>query len=200
MRPVVLGNAPQPSGGDPFARWVLAALKEIERASSDTLVNDPSSSGTAIATLAGGTNNQFPYLTSGTVAALAGVGLVLGGYATAVNLNSANTDSTIAITSPTTNYAIDRIVIKNRGTTASINTASAGVFSATGAGGTAVAANQALAALTTNTVNTAGGLLSMTLSAAGSSWLNFATLYFRVGTAQGAAATADVYVYIRVMP
>jgi hypothetical protein len=125
--------------------------------------------------------------------------LCLGGWVQAVDLNSATTDTTVYINSPTTNYFLHSVLVKNKGTTASITTATAGLFTATGGGGTTIAANQALSALTSNAVNTAGGLTFLSLSAA-LMWLNASLLYFRVGTAQGAAATADVYLFILPLP
>lgn len=126
-------------------------------------------------------------------------GILLGGYASDVNLNSANSDNTIQITSLWMNWVIDSCVVKNKGTTASLTTATAGLFTATAGGGTTLAANQALSAITSNAVNTDRNLTSLALSAS-SVWRNRENLYFRVGTAQGAAATADVYVFIRPLP
>jgi hypothetical protein len=125
--------------------------------------------------------------------------LMLGGWVANVNLNSANTDNAITILTPKANYYLHSVLVRNKGTTASITTATAGLFTAAGGGGAALAANQALSALTSNAVNTAGGLMFMTLSAS-NQWANRTTLYFRVGTAQGAAATADVYVFIQPLP
>lgn len=121
---------------------------------------------------------------------------ILGGFVHAVNLNTANTDTAITITCPTTNYRIQQIiVILNTGTTAS--TATAGVFTATGGGGTAIVTNAALTTLTSSTVNTSGSLVFLTTINA---YLNLTTLQFRVGTAEGAAATASVYIYIQPLP
>jgi hypothetical protein len=126
-------------------------------------------------------------------------GIVLGGYLADVNLNSANTDNTIHITSLWTNWIMHSCLVKNKGTTASLTTATAGLFTAMGGGGTTLAANQALSAITSNAVNTDRNLTSLTLSAS-SVWRNHEVLYLRVGTAQGAAATADVYVFIQPLP
>lgn len=123
--------------------------------------------------------------------------IMLAGSAFGVDLNSGNTDTTIAINCPTTNYYVHTVVVKNKGTTASLTTATAGVFTSTGGGGIAVASNQALSGITANAVNTAAGLMLMSVN---KPWLDKSTLYFRVGTAQGAAATADVYVYIAPLP
>lgn len=122
-------------------------------------------------------------------------GAVLAGALKGVNLNSANTDNAIAINSPTPNYIVERITVVNAST--SLTTATAGLFTSTGGGGVAVAANQALSAITGAAINTAANALNLTVNTL---WLNSATLQFRVGTAQGATATGDVYVYIRPAP
>ena len=126
--------------------------------------------------------------------------LLLGGYASNVNLNSANTDTAIRIASPTANYGIRSIFIKNKGTTASLTTATAGLFTAAAAGGLALAANQALSAITSNAVDTDANGLALAAAIGARTWIDYTTLYFRVGTAQGAAATADVYVFIQPFP
>jgi hypothetical protein len=123
-------------------------------------------------------------------------GIVLGGHASDVNLNSANTDNVVQITSLWTNWVLHSVLVKNKGTTESLMSATAGLFTATGGGGTVLAANQALSAITSNAVNTDRNLTSLTLSVP-FVWRNHERLYFRVGTAQGAAATADVYVFIQ---
>lgn len=125
---------------------------------------------------------------------------MIGGYAKAVNLNSANTDTAIQIVSPTTNYRLHQVFVYNNGTTASITTATGGLFTATGGGGIALCANGALSALTANTINTDNAAATITCVAGARTPLNVTTLYFRVGTAQGAAATADVYLFIQPMP
>jgi hypothetical protein len=126
-------------------------------------------------------------------------GIVLGGYASDVDLNSANTDNAIQITSLWTNWLLHSVLVKNKGATPSLTTATAGLFTATGGGGTTLAANQPLSAITSNAINTERNLTSLTLNAS-SVWRNHEKVYFRVGTAQGAAATADVYVFIQPLP
>jgi hypothetical protein len=125
---------------------------------------------------------------------------LLAGSAQNVDLNSANTDTEIKIKSPTTNYRVHAILVKNKGTTASLTTATAGLFSAAAGAGLALAANQALSAITSNTVNTDANLLALTQTVGSRTWIDKTSLFFRVGTAQGAAATADVYIYIQPLP
>lgn len=124
---------------------------------------------------------------------------------TNVNFNSANTDSAITITLPSgyTRFIVNRIYISHA--SASLTTSTFGVFSATGGGGYAIQA-----AGTANTVNTASDATANNsmLSAAGSNQTSFVatslatpnTIYFRVGTPQGSAATADVTVYYIPVP
>lgn len=66
MRPVNLGNAPQPAANDSFGAWVLAALKQVEAASNDILQNDASSSGAAMATVHGAAADEIVYYTDET--------------------------------------------------------------------------------------------------------------------------------------
>lgn len=106
---------------------------------------------------------------------------------TAMDLNSATTDN--ALTVEATRYRIDKVTFDN----ASLNltTATAGVFSAAGGGGTVIAADQVLSALTASTK-----YKDLTLDAGvGTDVLTAGTIYARCGTAQGAAATANVFVW-----
>lgn len=123
---------------------------------------------------------------------------------TGVNFNSGNTDTALTITLPTgfTRFIVNRVYISHASQT--LTTSTVGVYTATGAGGTA------LTALTANTVSTASDstannvmilantTANPTLVAASLATPN--TIYFRVGTAQGAAATADVSVYYTPLP
>jgi hypothetical protein len=70
----------------------------------------------------------------------------------------------------------------------SLSTAAAGLFTAPSAAGTGIVANAALSALTSSTV-----VSQRTVAATGIQ--SGQNLYLNVGTAQGAAATMDVYVY-----
>lgn len=104
-----------------------------------------------------------------------------------INLNSAASDN--AVTVESSRYRIDKIIVDN----ASINitTATLGVFTAAGGAGTTVVADQAITALTAATKFmdlTLGGSVTADVLTAG-------TIYLRVGTAQGAPATANVWVF-----
>jgi hypothetical protein len=117
---------------------------------------------------------------------------ILGGYGllgslTAVDLNVGANDNAFAILSA--RYRIDKITVENA--SVSLTAATAGVFTAAGGGGTTLAADQALSALTASTK-----FDDLTLQAVtGTDVMTAGTLYFRVGTPQGAAATADVHLF-----
>jgi hypothetical protein len=169
----------------------------VGKATTDTLTNKTYDTG--------GTGNVFKIAgaSAGTVAQIQtalGYPVILGGTAASVNLNSATTDTSITITSPTTNYTVDRVMVVNNGTTASLTTATAGLFTATSGGGLALAANQALAAITSNAIGTDANSLALTTTVGSRTAISTATLQFRVGSAQGAAATGNVYVWIRPLP
>lgn len=137
------------------------------------------------------------------VMTLAAQGGVQSFVASGVNFNpGAATDTAIPVTLPPgfTRYEIDNIIIS--GASQSLTTATAGVFTAVGGGGVAVASTQAItvstAADATNnnsqamTINN-GNTQSYTLAGHGS-------LFFRVVVSEGAAATANVEVRIRPLP
>ena len=86
----------------------------------------------------------------------------------------------------TSSYSISNVIFTNAST--SLTTAAAGLFTAPSAGGTAIVANAALSALTTASVVSQRTVAS-TAAQTGQN------LYFNVATAQGAAATCDVFVY-----
>jgi len=86
----------------------------------------------------------------------------------------------------TSSYSISNVIFTDAST--SLTTAAAGLFTAPSAGGTAIVANAALSALTTASVVSQRTVAS-TAAQTGQN------LYFNVATAQGAAATCDVFVY-----
>lgn len=89
-------------------------------------------------------------------------------------------------------YLITRIVVTNA--SISLDTAAGGVYTAVSKGGTAVVANtQAYSDLTAATV-----ALDLTLAVNNTYTLD--NLYLSLTTAQGAAATADVYVFGIILP
>lgn len=124
--------------------------------------------------------------------ALLGIGLIRVAL-TGVNFNSANTDNAVSIALPTgiSRYAVFRVFINNA--SASISTATLGVFTATGGGGQTVVGNSSI------TVTAAGSDQAndmQTLTPTATEAFDDATLYVRIGTAEGSAATADVVLLI----
>jgi len=106
------------------------------------------------------------------------------GYAQGVNVNALG-DTVLPIINSSV-YSVKFVVVTNA--SISLTTAAAGLFTAPSAGGTGIVANAALSACTGPTVVSERTVAS-TATQTGP------TLYFNVATAQGAAATADVYVY-----
>lgn len=112
-----------------------------------------------------------------------------------VNFNSANTDTALAFTLPTgiTRYVVLALRISNA--SASISTATCGLFTATGGGGAAIAATQAIT-VTATAADVVNNTMLLTGINNSTNAYNDATLQFRVTVAQGSAATADVILYI----
>jgi hypothetical protein len=113
-----------------------------------------------------------------------------------INFNSANTDNAIPITLPAGAVAYRVAGLRIGNASASISTATFGLFSAAAAAGTAIfAAGQAIT-VTTASANTNNNAMTVTPANQNTQFYNFTTLFFRVGTAQGSAATADVTIDI----
>jgi hypothetical protein len=105
--------------------------------------------------------------------------------ATGVNVNATGDQAVLPIQN-STNYSVSNVVFTNA--SVSLSSAAAGLFTAPSAGGTGVVANAALSALTASTVVSQRTVASTAIQSA-------QNLYLNVGTAQGATATMDVYVY-----
>ncbi len=103
---------------------------------------------------------------------------------TGVNVNA--TGDTVLPINNATSYSVSNVIFTNA--SISLTTAAAGLFTAPSAGGTGIVANAALSALTASTVVSQRTVASTALQTS-------QNLYVNVGTAQGAAATMDVYVY-----
>ena len=119
-------------------------------------------------------------------------GGILLGKLIAANMNL-TTDQQITMFSNPSKFVLRRIVVTNAST--SLSTAAGGIYTAVSKGGTAVvAASQAYSTLTTSAL-----FLDLTLNTAGSANITVKSsvpnLYLSLTTAQGGAATADVYVY-----
>ena len=119
---------------------------------------------------------------------------------TGVNFNAANSDNAIPITLPTgfTRYRVSNPTISHASQT--LTTATCGIFTATGGGGTAVVAGGSAITVSTAAESTVNNHQVLGVANSGLISFNVATLYFRVQTAQGAAATADVSVQINPLP
>lgn len=105
-----------------------------------------------------------------------------------VNVNATGDTAIMPVVNAGT-YAVEQVIFTNA--SISLTTAAAGIFTAANAGGTSVVANAALSALTGPTVVNKPTVVAGTLVLA----LTAQNLYFNVGTAQGAAATMDVFIY-----
>ena len=97
---------------------------------------------------------------------------------TGVNVNATGDAAKLTIANAT-NWSVSNVVFTNA--SISLTTAAAGLF-------TAIVANAALSALTASTVVSQRTVASTAIQTGDN-------LYINVGTAQGAAATMDVYVY-----
>ena len=119
-------------------------------------------------------------------------GGILLGTLVGANMNS-TADQKITIFSNPSKYIVRRIVVTNAST--SLTTAAGGVYTAASKGGDAVvASSQAYSTLTSSAL-----FLDLTLNTSSSINITVKSsvpnLYLSLTTAQGAAATADVYVY-----
>jgi hypothetical protein len=121
------------------------------------------------------------------------------GVANNVNFN-AIADTQIPIVSPTPNYRIAGFLIQNTGTTASLTVAQFGIFTAAAGGGTAlVASGTAMSGMTSNAINTNTNAVSFNSTQAATA-VNYTSVFFRITTPQGAAASGNVYVWIQPYP
>ena len=103
---------------------------------------------------------------------------------TGVNVNATGDQAVLPIIN-STNYSVSNVVFTNA--SISLSSAAAGLFTAPAASG-GIVSNAALSALTGPTVVSQRTVASTAIQSA-------QNLYLNVGTAQGAAATMDVYVY-----
>jgi hypothetical protein len=104
--------------------------------------------------------------------------------ATGVNVNATGDQAVLPIINAS-NYSVSNVVFTNA--SVSLSSAAAGLFTAPSASG-AIVSNAALSALTGSTVVSQRTVASTATQSA-------QNLYLNVGTAQGATATMDVYVY-----
>ena len=117
-----------------------------------------------------------------------------------VNFNSTNNDNEIGINLPPnyTRYRIHEILVS--GATASLSSATCGVFTQTGGTGVAVVAGNTALTITTSLIDTNNNMQSLTIADQNTMALSDAALYFRTQTAQGSPALANVSVYYEILP
>jgi hypothetical protein len=113
-----------------------------------------------------------------------------------VNFNAGSTDTTVTLNLPvgTTRYIVQSIWLSNA--SASLSTATVGVFTGAGATGQTLAATQAIT-VTTASANTIHNAQSLTLTNQATECYTATTLYINVANAQGSAATGDVTLVIQ---
>jgi hypothetical protein len=114
-----------------------------------------------------------------------GYGLI--GALSSVDCNVGPADT--SITTGSTRYRIDKVVIFSA--SISLTTATCGLFTAAGGAGTTIAADQAMSALTSSSKYDDLSLEAVV----GTDAFTSGTIYFRIGTPQGAAATCSVRIY-----
>lgn len=143
----------------------------------------------------------FSSLTGSVSIAQLGSTSYAGGFlvfrASGVNFNSANTDTAITISLPTgfSRYVFNTVRISHASGT--LTTATAGVFTAAAGAGTAIVTGGSAITVSTASESTVNNSQSMTIAVSNTTTtFNETTLYFRVGTAQGSAATGDVTIIV----
>src|SRR5215469_14968541 len=122
---------------------------------------------------------------------IANLGGMLVSYLNGVNFNSSNTDNNLGVPLPVgfSKYRIHGIVIS--GATAAINSATCGVFTATGGSGFAVVASGTAITITTPNTDTNNNAQNLTIVNQNTMVLSDGVLYFRVQTPQGSAALGN---------
>jgi hypothetical protein len=113
-----------------------------------------------------------------------------------VNFNSANSDNQIAIPLPPgfSTFLVAGAFISNA--SHSLTTATCGLFTAAGAGGVAIVSSATAITVSSTAANTNNNAQSLTINNANTQSYNAGILFFRVQTAEGAAATGTVTLHI----
>lgn len=107
------------------------------------------------------------------------------GVAKGVNVNATG-DQAVIFLFNSQSFSVKEVVMTNA--SISLTTAAAGLFTAPGGGGTPIVANAALSGLTGPTV-----VSQRTVATTAVQTTDY--MYLNVGTAQGAPATVDIYIY-----
>lgn len=115
---------------------------------------------------------------------------------TTVNFNVANTDTPIPIALPAgfSNYLV--LAVRIGGASASLTSATAGLFTAAAGGGVAIVTAASAITLSTASPNTNNNTMVMSINNTTTESYNAASLFFRVAAAEGSAATATVTIEI----
>ena len=116
--------------------------------------------------------------------------------AKAVNANLvADTPLLVLLPPGVTRYRVTRVTLL--APSVPLTTAQAALYNAASGGGVAICSPQALAGLTSSSPATAGNAIDLTLALAAATFFTATTLFFRITTAQGSAATVDVILHIQ---
>jgi hypothetical protein len=124
-------------------------------------------------------------------------------FTVSVDFNTGTADTAIPISLPPgyTRYIVEAVRIS--GASHDISTATAGVFTATAGGGVAIVTAASSITVTATADATNNNTQAMTVNDADTRSYLLAgqpTLYFRVGTAEGSAATANVTISVSPLP
>jgi hypothetical protein len=142
----------------------------------------------------GGLAGIQPVANGGTGVAPSAVPYLL--KATGINANSvADTLISVPLPSGFTKYRVNAVTAFNP--LIPLGTAHAAVYTAAGAGGATVCSPQSLSSLSTSSANTNGNAVDLNLAAAVATFFTAGSLYFRITTAQGTAATVDAAIEIK---
>ena len=119
---------------------------------------------------------------------------------TGINFNSANTDNPIPILLPTgyTRYRVEQIIVS--GATASLTSATCGVFTASGAGGVAVVTSTTALTISSTSADTNNNAQSLSINDQNTMVLSDGALFFRVQSAEGVSAQANVMIFYQPLP
>jgi hypothetical protein len=119
---------------------------------------------------------------------------------TAINFNLANNDNAIPINLPVgyTRYRIHQILLS--GATASLTTATCGVFTEEGAAGVPVVTSGTAITVSQFTTDTNGNMQSFSINDQNTMALSDTVLYFRTQVAQGSAAFGNVTIFYQPLP
>ena len=117
-----------------------------------------------------------------------------------INFNSTNTDNPLLINLPAgyTRYRVSMIVISNASQT--LTTATCGVFTQSGALGTAIVTTGSAITVSQSAADTINNMQLLSVNNQNTMSLVDTTLYFRVQIAQGVAATGTVTIFYQPLP